>query len=92
MPNASFEDTFFCPNGVNNFDGLAIWYNPTNATPDYFNICGNANNNGVPQNFVGFQNPQDGNAYVGLATISLEDTTNYKEYFQVKLNETLKKM
>jgi gliding motility-associated-like protein len=89
VPNGSFEDTVFCPVGINNPQALATWYNPTMASPDYYNSCAN-NGGGVPENEWGYQFAQDGKAYVGI--ILYANTSGpYREYVQVKLKSKLEK-
>lgn len=89
VPNHSFEDTVYCPIGTAQPDALAVWYNPTSASPDYYNSC-SPFGAGVPINDWGFQMAQSGNAYVGLATIGF-NILDYREYLQVKLSEPLVK-
>lgn len=74
VPNGSFEAYSMCPTGneLNNgqFTRCNGWWYPTDyqiGTPDYFNACNNSINGvvGVPQNFHGFQQAYEGQAYVG---------------------------
>lgn len=73
LANGDFEFYVECPYYQNNNKDLnkAIpWYNPTNNTPDYFNICDSMvppeQGEGVPSNWAGFQNPRSGVAYAGF--------------------------
>lgn len=62
------------------------------GTSDYFNRCNNGVV-GVPQNFWGYQEPYDGDGYIGMSLISWYiNSTNYtgNEYIQTKLVEQLK--
>lgn len=89
VPNPSFEDTVYCPNGTNNPQALALWFNPTLATPDYYNTCAN-NGGGVPANDWGYQEAQDGNGYFGIITYGQSfNVSNYREYLEVELLESL---
>jgi len=89
VPNPSFEEFDYCPTGTNDPQALAIWFNPTMASPDYYNACSN-NGGGVPVNDWGYQEAQDGNGYFGIATYSQTPTaTNYREYMEVELLEQL---
>lgn len=89
MPNPSFEDTIYCPNGINDLQAQASWFNPTLATPDYYNACA-SNGSGVPANDFGYQEAQDGNGYSGIVTYGqTPTTTNYREYLEVELLEQL---
>lgn len=87
VPNPSFEDTVYCPNWPANIGALSIWYNPNNASADYYNVC-SVNGAGVPVNNWGYQYAQDGNAYIGLVTYSL-DNQDYREYLQIQLTHRL---
>lgn len=89
MPNPSFEDTVYCPLGTNNPQALATWFNPTMASPDYYNACAN-NGGGVPVNDWGYQEAQDGDAYIGVGTSGQTlNASNYREYMEVELLEPL---
>lgn len=86
VPNPSFEDTINCPNGVNSISSVATWFNPTQASPDYYHFCGTSVNNGIPTNSWGYQYAQDGNAYVGIATYWNDSLLpEYREYLEVNL-------
>lgn len=89
VPNPSFEEYNYCPNGTNDPQALAIWFNPTMATPDYYNACAN-NGGGVPVNDWGYQEAQDGNGYFGIITYGQSpNVSNYREYIEVELLESL---
>jgi gliding motility-associated-like protein len=95
VPNPSFEDTVFCPIGTAQPQAVAVWFNPTGASPDYYNACygvlpPGSFGAGVPANDWGYQYAQDGVAYVGLATIAFDgNLVGYREYMAVKLTEKL---
>ncbi|MCC7303740.1 MAG: T9SS type A sorting domain-containing protein [Bacteroidia bacterium] len=63
------------------------WYDPTGATSDYFNQCAGVSV-GVPSNALGVEPARTGGAYCGFYTWRVL-TSNYREYIQVKLNDTL---
>ena len=86
VPNGSFEDIVHCPIGTNDPGAVSLWYNPTMASPDYYNSCAN-NGGGVPWNDWGYQYAQDGEAYAGLGTSYI--LNNYREYLQIKLSHRL---
>src|SRR5690606_3787641 len=80
-----FEDTLFCPQSPvtpGTLIGAKNWLIPTNGTPDYFNSC-SSQSMGVPQNVIGFQEAQHGNAYVGMLTYYVFENT--REYLCSKL-------
>jgi gliding motility-associated-like protein len=83
VPNPSFEDTVYCPNGTNDPGAVSLWYNPTAASPDYYNVC-SSNGGGVPLNDWGYQYAQDGNAYIGVSPY-FSTISNYREYLQIQL-------
>jgi gliding motility-associated-like protein len=91
VPNPSFEDTISCPMGPFSPWSLAAWFNASNSSPDYYNICDLNNGAGVPENDWGFQFAQDGNAYVGLATYCDDSLAppDYREYYGIQLNSIL---
>ncbi len=87
VPNPSFEIYSNCPGGPNEVFQATPWYDPTAATSDYFNQCA-AVSVGVPSNFAGNENARTGVAYCGFYSWRII-TSNYREYIQVKLNDTL---
>ncbi len=87
VPNPSFEDTVYCPSSMAQPNAVASWFNPTQASPDYYNVC-SLTGAGVPVNDVGYQNAQEGNGYIGLITIFTSEV-NYREYYEVELLEEL---
>lgn len=88
MPNGSFEDTVNCPqNGE--MSNAKYFSSPTLSSPDYFNVCALPSyNTSVPNNLAGYQEPRSGVGYGGIVAYGLG--TNYKEYIQTSLTETLK--
>lgn len=86
VPNPSFEDTTHCP-GTGGLDGLSNWFY-CGGSPDYYNVCSNPSYSSVPNNWLGFQYPRTGNAYVGLATWAVMASPN-REYIGVQLSQAL---
>lgn len=88
VPNYSFEVSDSCPQAYTPVDIAPPWKQPTYGTTDYFNACGTFGS-GVPFNSAGYQPAQDGFAYCGIAMYADSSGTNYREYIQVKLLDTL---
>jgi len=106
IPNPSFEEYWSCPIenelGQGEFNKCKHWWYPHPAhigTPDYFNRC---NNNvappnysivGVPNNFWGYQEAFDGDAYVGIGLLNVMAISKIPistELISCKLHEPLK--
>ncbi len=102
VPNPSFEDFNYCPNGISaidyspgytSFPSVKSWVNPLKRTsPDYFHTCA-APNSGVhvPEITFGHQRPHTGNAFAGI--IAWEEYATgggFGEYLQCKLTAPLK--
>jgi gliding motility-associated-like protein len=92
--NGDFEIYDTCPISPSVPGNLQIercmgWYAPTQGSSDYFNSCNNGlgiYNVSTPQNFIGFQIPYDGEAYLGIFTYSANTPPcNYNEYIQTEL-------
>jgi hypothetical protein len=66
VPNPSFEDTLFCPNSGGQVSNARYWETVVN-TPDYFHVCNPFWQFSVPYNTWGYQWPNSGEAYMGLA-------------------------
>jgi gliding motility-associated-like protein len=62
------------------------------GSSDYFNSCAQGSHAGIPHNFLGYQYPKSNDAYSGILLIhySMIDS-NYKEYIEVKLKQSLVK-
>lgn len=89
VPNPSFENMVACPNaGFTDIGSTANWYNPTGATPDYYNSCATDIIYGfsVPKNGFGYQYAKSGFGYAGIATMVQNDV---REYIQVALTNSL---
>ncbi|MEO6882454.1 MAG: gliding motility-associated C-terminal domain-containing protein [Bacteroidia bacterium] len=95
VPNPSFENYSTCPSSISDIIDATPWESPTLGTPDYFNTCSpdtspfSAN---VPSNYQGYQQAHTGNAYVGIfvAVKFPPNTSDFREYLQVKLTDSLK--
>lgn len=91
VPNPSFEEYTECPSDLAQISRLLNWVSFGNS-PDYFNVCANGDphNIGVPYNQFGFQNPSDGDAYVGFYAF-YSNPVGYREYVGVELIQALEK-
>lgn len=104
VPNPSFELYDTCPNTT--MDGTIQyatgWFQPCAQynSSDYFNSCSFVSDRSVPhQMWTGsfcnsYQLPHSGNAYVGIGLFAfipqLGLNTNYREYIEIKLMDSLK--
>ncbi len=85
VPNGSFELYNSCPTSVNQVDSVWFCTNPTDESPDYFNVCG-THPVGVPYNMAGFQQPHSGNAYCGLCLfMGTTPSYEFREYIELTL-------
>jgi hypothetical protein len=66
VPNPSFEEHDTCPNNFSEIYFATNWF-ASRQTPDYYNTCATYSYVSVPSNFIGYQVPASGNAYVGIA-------------------------
>ena len=86
VPNPSFEDTVYCPFGLNQFDACKDWMNFGNS-PDYFNSCGPSGLN-VPNVVFGYQFAHSGNAMAGIYAYRkpfAPSGPNYREFIGTQL-------
>lgn len=86
VPNGSFEEYDTCPTGVSVIGDYQLehcngWTHANNATPDYYNRCA-VYDVSIPNSPLGYQQPKEGNAYMGL--IAFPDTC-WREYIKTKL-------
>lgn len=88
VPNPSFEDTVSCPTMFGQVTKCKYWYDVRN-TPDYFNECCVIPQVGVPNNVLGYQFPNSGNAYMGFYTLYGQPDTNYREVIGTSLTTPL---
>ncbi len=100
VPNPGFENYDKCPDNYLLTDRKFLipgWYIPTGSTPDYFNSCTRIQV-GVPQNYMGYCLPKEGQAYAGIIILSnpppdslSKVKDNYREYLEAKLTSPLEK-
>lgn len=89
VPNPSFEDTVYCPSSLSDYNAVDLWFNPTQHSPDYFNACSDSMapfSANAPNNFFGHQQAKEGSGYIGVG-VALYN--NNREYFGIKLTDTL---
>lgn len=101
VPNPSFEFYTNCPSfSPGDICQALPWFQPVKingdacyySTTDYFNACDTSGSHpaGVPDNWFGYQNARTGVAYAGIVTSYLNIGTNYREYLEIKLSDSLK--
>jgi hypothetical protein len=86
VPNPSFEDSITCPSGGNAIN-LATGWSSYSHTPDYFHSCNNLFVS-TPENFAGYQIPDNGSAYVGIINYFIP-SSNLREYIGIQLYQPL---
>ena len=90
VPNGSFEDYSTCPDP--NFFGqwqlIEGWTSPYTPSVDYYNRCAGGVVCSVPFNTCGYQEPADGDAYIGIITY-VDGAPFYRETFGCQLTEPL---
>ncbi len=97
VPNPSFEYTIDCLLNGGDIIKAIPWFAPnTVSSSDYFNACyyyptpPPCGGGGVPNNLFGFQEARTGQAYAGIGLYeSGWPHGGYREYIEVKLNDTL---
>ncbi len=106
VPNYSFEQYDTCPDGAAYLTPYCDdWFAPCalmipeppspfsvngRGSSDYFNVCSNHFHSRIPNNSIGFQYPQNGDAYAGFFFFANRATiANAKEYIEVELLESL---
>lgn len=87
VPNPSFEAYTQCPSNWSQVDRCVGW-SDCSQSPDYLNRCSQGDSVGVPRNSFGYQEPFDGDAYMGCGTY-VEGSPNYREVIQCTLNAPL---
>ncbi len=90
--NGSFEAFTLCPfslGAVNNASGWMV----SAGTPDYYHTCAATSAlTGVPQNICGYQQPYDGNGYIGMlcySSFASAYNPNQREYATGNLSQPL---
>ena len=96
--NGDFEEYYSLPTTISQMHNVKFWnYKIGRGTPDYFHskAKGNPIKNkitaGAPGNWLGFQKPHSGNAYVGLITSIAKDERFTSEFIQTGLKCKLEK-
>ncbi|MBL7893714.1 MAG: T9SS type A sorting domain-containing protein [Bacteroidia bacterium] len=83
VPNPGFENVSLCPFALG-LEAFTTDWKTARASPDYFNTCSTASIAGVPNNSYGYQQPNSGNAYIGMITYRA-DTSVFTEAASVQL-------
>lgn len=83
VPNPSFEMYDTCPFTFGQTSYILYWFNPTFASPDYYNSCASSWVD-IPSNSYGYENSHSGNAYSGFDCFGGEN-----EYMEVQLTSPL---
>ncbi|MES2702195.1 MAG: T9SS type A sorting domain-containing protein [Bacteroidota bacterium] len=88
VPNPDFALHDACPTNWDQLSKCKYWFNPTHATPDYYNAChdslpGSPHIVGMPANTLGDQASVT-NAYTGIITYSSIDT-EWREYIAANI-------
>lgn len=87
VPNPSFEIYTNCPTASSQIDYATPWIGTNNST-DYYNSCAPSNFYNVPyQSTYSYQLAKTGNSFAGIW--AMNGFTNYREYLQVQLLDTL---
>ena len=93
VSNPSFEQYINCPSGIKD-DKPTIWYKPDRRGAGYRNACSVNGSTGVPYHYApngtGYQYAKTGLAYVFMFYMN-SPMSNARNYFQVKLFDTLKR-
>ncbi len=91
VPNPGFEAFEQCPPYPGQIHVSEAWDSPNNTTTDYFHRCSPVENGAsVPVNLFGFQEPHQGDGYVGIrAWIPSGQNPIYREYIGVQLSQPL---
>jgi hypothetical protein len=88
IPNYSFENYSNCPTNAAQVNLAVPWYDPSNASSDYFNSCTSNSAIEVPDNIGGFQYANNGVGYIGFQVYG-QGIPNDREYVQVQLDTSL---
>ena len=80
IPNPSFEDTLCCPTASAQLNCANNWVQASDATSDYFNLCGYSSSVNAPDNPL----PGGGSGFAGFINDS-----SYAEYIGACLNSPM---
>ena len=89
VPNSGFEEADTCTTMDFGVEGPLHWYS-TSGTPDYLQSClpyGAVN--GLPMNFVTYQEPFEGASCAGMLTYWQNGSAEYREWIMAPLLEPL---
>ncbi|CAN5896902.1 hypothetical protein BH11BAC7_BH11BAC7_28180 [soil metagenome] len=94
VPNPGFEEykkipITFCRTAKEFNATVTDWTMPNEATSDYFHAKCKASASTIKNNFAGFQQAKEGEAYAGMYCV-LDKGISYSEYLQTKLIQPLK--
>ncbi len=106
VPNPGFEERSECQWNNGHIHHAPPWFRPTKGTPDVFHVCGAVNPDpcpypeivslnqwhfGVPTNFLGCQEPYEGDGYGGFFAMApgYAPDVEWREYLSVELVEPL---
>jgi hypothetical protein len=90
VPNGDFEGYSGCPDYLHQLDSALFWFNPTIATPDYYNQCSIQSPVGIPDNSQGYQQAHSGVGYAGMVLFTQPPyAPNYREYIEVPILSSL---
>jgi OmpA-OmpF porin, OOP family len=90
ISNGGFEEYDVCPGDYSQDPKefrVKNWFSASAGTPDYFNVCSNGEAD-VPHNWAGVSDAYDGAGYAGLY-MWMATGTNYREYLQIELTDSL---
>lgn len=88
VPNGSFEEYTNCPEFFGYAQYATGWLNLHTNSADYFNRCDENVVVGVPFNSFGYQEPAEGDGYIGIAT-TVPGSDLYREIVGIELLEPL---
>ncbi len=89
VPNSDFEIYSSCPWTISQINLATPWNTPTLlGSPDYFNACAGGGVS-VPINGVGYQTDHSGGGAYGGFFAFQRFSTNFREYIQVELTDTI---
>ncbi|MCB9163700.1 MAG: T9SS type A sorting domain-containing protein [Flavobacteriales bacterium] len=89
VPNAGFEESDTCTTMDFGVEGPLNWHS-ANGTPDHLQSCVPYGAfNGLPMNFLTFQESFEGSSCVGVQTYHQSGSTEYREWIQAALLEPM---
>ncbi len=88
LSNGGFEDFSSCPESQGELNASIGWFSPNENTPDYFDSCNEDDFVGIPDNYMGTEEANNGSAYAGITTFDGQ-AINAREYVATKLTEPM---